>query len=123
MSTPLDKLNAKVFSEHLHTKFKVHLGDAAPMTLELVEVKDSDPSPQIELFTLHFLGPAAPRLPQQTHRLEHDKLGIFEIFLTAISAEPQGILYESVFHRFRTPPAPQSKDHQAKDNQSKDHKE
>lgn len=103
MLTPLDKLNAKVFSEQLHTQFKVRLGSAEPMMFKLVEIKDSDPSPQIELFTLHFRGPSAPRLPQSIHRLEHDKLGTFEIFLTAIGAEPQGILYESVFHRIRKP--------------------
>ena len=74
------------------------------LTLELIEVMERDPSPKIELFSLQFRGPAAPRLPQQIHRLEHDKLGAFEIFLTAIGADPeQGILYESVFHRFRKP--------------------
>jgi hypothetical protein len=103
MLTPLEKFNAKIFSEQLHTQFKVHIGGAVPMTLELVEVKDNDPSPKIELFSLHFLGPSAPRLPQSIHRLEHDKLGTFEIFLTAIAAEPQGLVYESVFHRLRKP--------------------
>ena len=101
MSTSLDKLNAKVFSEYLHTQFKLHLEDAEPMMLKLVEVKESDPSPQIELFALHFLGAAAPRLPQKTYQLEHEKLGTFAIFLTAIAGDPQGIMYESIFHRFR----------------------
>jgi hypothetical protein len=101
MLTPLDKFNAKIFSEQLHTQFKIHLENMEPMVVELVEVKDSDPSPKIELFILHFLGPSAPRLPQSIHRLEHGKLGTFEIFLTAIGAEPEGILYESVFHRIR----------------------
>jgi hypothetical protein len=108
MSTSLDKLNAKIFSEQLHTQFKIHLGGADPMTLELVEVKESDPSPQIELFSLHFRGPSTPRLAQQIHRLEHDTLGTFEIFLTAIGADAQGIVYESVFHRFRKTGPPSS---------------
>ncbi len=104
MSTSLDKLNAKIFSEQLHTQFKVHFGGAGPMMLELVEVMERDPSPKLELFSLQFRGPSALRLAQQIHRLEHDKLGIFEIFLTAIGADPeQRILYESVFHRFRKP--------------------
>ena len=101
MLTPLDKLNAKVFAEHLNTGFKVHRSGAEPLTLELIEVKDNDPSPAIELFSVHFRGPAAPRLPQQIYRLEHDKLGAFEIFLTAIAGDAQGLTYESVFHRFR----------------------
>ena len=101
MSTSLDKLNAKIFSEQLHTQFKLHFEGAEPMMLKLMEVKESDLSPKMELFALHFLGATAPRLPQQIHRLEHDKLGTFEIFLTAISADAQGIMYESIFHRFR----------------------
>ena len=103
MLTSLDKLNAKIFSQQLHAHFKIHLGSADSMTLELVEVVESDPSPQIELFSLHFRGPSAPRLAQQIHRLEHETLGTFEIFLTAISADAQGMIYESVFHRFRKP--------------------
>lgn len=104
MSTPLDKLNAKIFSEQLHTQFRVHIDGAAPLMLELIEVVERDPSPKLELFTLQFRGPAAPRLAQQIHRLEHEKLGLLELFLTAIGADPeQRILYESVFHRFRQP--------------------
>jgi hypothetical protein len=101
MSTSLDQLNARIFTEQLHTRFKLHREGAAPVPLELIEVKESDPSPTIELFSLHFRGPAEPRLPQHTHRLEHAKLGTFEIFLTAIGADAQGIVYESVFHRLR----------------------
>jgi hypothetical protein len=101
MLTSLDNLNAGIFSQHLHTQFRLLLEGAEPITLELIEVKESDPSPKIELFTLHFRGPDAPRMAQHIHRLEHDKLGTLEIFLTAIGADAQGITYESVFHRFR----------------------
>lgn len=104
MSTSLDRFNAKIFSEQLHTQFKVHFGGAEPMMLELIEVMERNLSPQIELFTLQFRGAVAPRLAQQTHRFEHDKLGPFAIFMTAIGTDPeQRILYESVFQRFRKP--------------------
>jgi hypothetical protein len=104
MPTDLQKLNAKVFSEQLHTRFNVSTNGAGPMALELIEVSEHDTSPKLELFALHFLGAAAPRLPQQIHRLEHEKLGTLEIFLTAVGlSEDQRIIYESVFHRFRKP--------------------
>ena len=75
-----------------------------PITLELVDVVENDLSPKMELFSLQFRGPFRPRLDQQTHRLEHEKLGEFEIFLTPISADQQsGTIYEAVFHRFRKP--------------------
>jgi len=75
---------------------------AGTIALELVDVIESDLSPKMELFSLHFRGPFRPRLDQQTHRLEHEILGDFEIFLTPISADQQnGTIYEAVFHRFR----------------------
>src|SRR5258708_35374611 len=98
MPTSLDSLNAGIFSQHLQTQFKLLREGAEPIPLELIEVKESDPSPKIELFTLHFRGPAEPRMAQHIHRLEHEKLGAFDIFLTAIGADEQGITYASVFH-------------------------
>lgn len=103
MPTPLSDLNSKVFREQLHTQFKVHTGPQ-PVLLELVEVTERDDSPKIEFFNLHFLGPVHPLLAQQTHRLEHERLGTFEIFFTPISADSQGTVYEAIFHRFRKQP-------------------
>jgi hypothetical protein len=101
MSTPLDDLNAKIFREQLHSQFKVQQDPIGTITLELVDVVENDLSPKMELFSLHFNGPATPHMPQRIHTLEHDKLGRLEIFLTAIAGDAQGITYESVFHRFR----------------------
>jgi len=104
MSTPLEHLNSRVFREQLHTKFIAVSPTAPPVTLELVEVLERDDSPQMELFALHWLGPITPRLAQQTHRLDHEVLGSVEIFLTPISADQMGTLYEAIFHRFRSQP-------------------
>ena len=102
MSTPLKQLNAQVFREQLHTKFKVAGDGGEPLVLELDEVEERNDSPRMEFFSLHFVGPFTPRLAQRTHRLEHEKLGDFEIFLTAVAGDPQqGTVYESIFHRFR----------------------
>ena len=101
MSIPLESFNSKSFSEQMHTRFRLLRDGADPLPLELIEVKESDPSPKIELFSLHFRGPAAPRMAQHIYTLEHDKLGRFDIFLTAIAGDAEGITYESVFHRFR----------------------
>jgi hypothetical protein len=104
MSTPLEQLNAKIFREQLRTSFKVRTTSTQEILLQLVEVEEQN-RPGMELFSLQFLGPFLPRLQQQTVRLQHEKLGYFEIFLTPLSAEPkQGTLYESIFHRFRDRP-------------------
>ena len=101
MDTPLAQLNARLCSEQLHTKFRVKTEDTAPVELELCEVNEPATLPSLELFTLVFRGPAAPRLPQRIHLLEHPKLGTLPIFLTAIAGDPEGISYEAVFNRVR----------------------
>jgi hypothetical protein len=102
MPTPLQNLNAKLFREQLNSPFKAQHEPAGSIALELIDVIENDLSPKMELFSLHFRGPFRPRLDQQMHRLEHEKLGDFEIFLTPISADQQdGTIYEAVFHRFR----------------------
>jgi len=100
MEQSLDKLNAEIFSQQLHSKFKVHL-DPAPVQLELAEVTSRDLSPRLEVFSLLFLGPVKPPLPQKIYRLDHEKLGTFEIFLTAVAGDAEGISYEAVFNRVR----------------------
>lgn len=106
METPLETLNARIFAAELHTKFRTQPANTAPMELELCEVEERENSPRIELFFLRFHGPRSPRLPQKIYLLEHDKLGTFGIFLTAIGADESGIVYESVFHRLRKKAAP-----------------
>ena len=101
--TSLSDLNGKVFRDQLNTKFNVrHSGQ--PLELELIEVAEKNDSPRIEFFSLYFRGPVKPVLAQQIHRLEHQHLGTFEIFLTPISADAQGAVYEVIFHRFRKQP-------------------
>ena len=103
MSTPLENLNLKSFRDHLNTSFTVHDGRTGTVQLQLVDAVEGNTSPKLELFSLYFRGPFTPRLAQQTHALEHEKLGAVEIFLTPIEADQEkGTLYEAVFHRFRT---------------------
>jgi len=100
MSDILNSFNCKTFTEQLHSKFKVLLQGQDPVTLELIEVSERN-TPKTEAFSLMFRGPAAPRLAQQTWELEHEKLGRFPLFVTAVSGDQEGITYESVFHRIR----------------------
>ena len=99
----LDKLNAKIFTGQLHTRFKVHVGNPGPVELELTEVNERTTSPKVELFSLIFRGPVTPRLVQRIHPLEHDSLGKFELFLTPVGLDENGTLYEAVFHRLAKP--------------------
>lgn len=101
MTEPLNKLNAKLLSEQLHTKFKVHVDGKETLELEIAEVTEPQAPPSLEQFFLVLKGPRSPRLIQRTHRLEHEKLGTFDLFITAIAGDDQSITYEAVFSRFR----------------------
>ncbi|HEY6250326.1 MAG TPA: hypothetical protein VI685_10210 [Candidatus Angelobacter sp.] len=100
METPLEKLNAKVFAEHRRSKFHTQLGDRK-VELELLSVEEPESSPKVEVFFLTFHGPLTPRLPQRIYLLEHEKMGTFSIFLTAIAGDAEGISYEAVFNRYK----------------------
>ncbi len=101
MADPLLNFNSKIFAAQLHTHFKVLFGNEPPVTLELAEVNERQTPPEVELFFLVFRGPRAPRLEQKTHHFEHAALGAFDLFITAIAGDEQGISYEAVFHRLR----------------------
>lgn len=99
--TSIDGFHSSTFREQLHTRFKIATDGIPKMELELAEVNEPAAPPQVELFTLTFRGPRAPVLPQKIHRVEHAKLGAFDLFLTAVAADQQGTAYEAVFNRMR----------------------
>ena len=103
MPESLHKLNAKLLSEHLHSKFKVHLDRDGKETLELEidQIIEPPAPPSLEQFFLVLKGPRSPRLDQCTHRMDHEKLGTFDLFITAIAGDEHSITYEAVFNRFR----------------------
>jgi hypothetical protein len=103
MTDPLATLNAKIFAEHLHTRFKADLGAAGALELELAEVVEHNPSPQVECFSLFFRGPGSPQMQQGMKKLAHTVLGELEIFLTPVARDENGFTYETVFNRFRKP--------------------
>jgi hypothetical protein len=104
MTNTLDRVNAKIFAEQLNSRFQVVTENLAPLELELVDVIEKEAPPKYELFFLVFRGPQSQRLEQRIHRLEHGKLGVLDIFLTAIGIEENGLLYEAVFNRPRRQP-------------------
>lgn len=50
-----------------------------------------------EPFSLVFLGPREPILPQKIYRLAHDDLGALDIFLVPISQDAEGARYQAIF--------------------------
>jgi uncharacterized protein DUF6916 len=94
----------KEFSQHVGTKF--HLKeDQLEIELELIEVKGyvSQAIEQggMERFSVLFAGPGDPFLPQKGYRLEHERMGEFELFLVPVAGDKESYRYEAVFNYFR----------------------
>ena len=98
-------LTEKEFSQHVGTKFHVKI-DEREIELDLIEVKGyvSQEIEQggMERFSVFFAGPGDPFLPQKVYRLEHERMGEFEIFLVPVGGDQQGYRYEAVFNYFKT---------------------
>jgi hypothetical protein len=48
-------------------------------------------------FTLTFVGPLQPVLPQRIYHMEHAAVGEFALFLVPVGPSAQGMQYEAVF--------------------------
>jgi hypothetical protein len=87
------------FLENLESKFRLHLDDSEQVELELFEVSERKTAQRQEIFSIEFRCPSSVVLPQRTYRLDHDKLGQFDLFLVPIRKDDQGVYYEAVFNR------------------------
>jgi hypothetical protein len=94
----------EAFAPHVGRAFVVAVDDAA-VPLELVQVTPIGTAPGSGTrapFSLLFVGPAAPALPQRTYAVRHPELGAMEIFLVPVGPdagrEPRGMRYEAVFN-------------------------
>ena len=101
-------LTENEFSQHIGTTFRTKL-EQGEVKLDLVEVKGyvSQEIEQggMERFSVFFVGPADPFLPQRVYSVAHASMGEFEIFLVPVAGDEQSYRYEAVFNYFKTPDA------------------
>jgi len=91
----------KDFEACLNNQFQVRLHDQSFYPLVLIEatpLSHTAISKRSVPFQLKFRGPGPGYLPQQTHPLQHDKLGAFQLFLVPIGQDSDGFLYQAVFN-------------------------
>jgi hypothetical protein len=93
------------FARHVGTAFTVVFTDGSlELTLDAVEGHGTrGPRPDVpglraEPFSLVFLGPLSPVLPQKTWDLAHPALGTLAIFLVPIGPKDGRMRYEAVFN-------------------------
>jgi len=93
----LEALTAATFEPHTGDTFAV-AAEPGPLALVLESVTLlADRPGGRDPFSLLFLGPPDPVLPQAIRRLEHAKLGALEIFIVPLGRDPQHARYEAIF--------------------------
>lgn len=76
-------------------------GAPAPLEVRLATVTPGGPQLRPDgstPFALLFRGPTGPILPQHIYRLEHARLGRFQLFLIPRAPDGQGSVYEAVIN-------------------------
>jgi hypothetical protein len=99
-----ENLTCSVFAGCLHDSFRVHVGPE-PVEVELIEARElssrAPRPPELgprQPFALLFRGPRAAPFGQRTYRVEHDRLGAFDLFLVPVGPDDQGLRYEAIFN-------------------------
>ena len=95
----LETLTRETFAENLNTRFRLMLEGANAIEAELIEIKPGRSTPRQEQFSLLFRAQQDVPLQQGVFRLEHDKIGAFDLFLVPVRKDEQACYYEAVFNR------------------------
>jgi hypothetical protein len=93
-------LTATHFQPHVGSRFRLCADDVLDVELfEVDEVGGRAGAPEAARapFSIVFLGPREPVLPQRIYRLEHEQLGTLDLFLVPIGRDDAGVRYEAVF--------------------------
>jgi len=83
----------------LNAKFQVSDSSGARTELRLQEIADGPSDSRIVQFSLFFLGPSEPLLPQAIYRFEHPETGPIEMFIVPVRKDEKGVRYQAVFSR------------------------
>jgi hypothetical protein len=96
---PLATLTCDDFALHLNDAFVLrHGGGAGEVALMLVEVNRLGSAKRTGgAFSLLFVAPAGPFLPQAIYPLTHAALGTLDLFLVPVGPTHGGNGYEAVF--------------------------
>jgi hypothetical protein len=105
-SLPFDQLTFEFFTRLLKTNFRVQVDARDSIELQLSEITPSHTSPPagpngpiFENFSLFFLGPPDPVLPQKIYPFESAPHGRFELFIVPIGRDQNGTRYQAIFSR------------------------
>lgn len=94
----LARLTADDFESFVGDEFDVDPEGSAPVKIVLLKVLRLGDSPETEKpFAIHFLGPRAPVLTHDVHRLVNPDFGELDIFIGPVVPSNDETTYEAVF--------------------------
>ena len=96
-----ETLTEAIFKEHLNTTFRVHVADSNSVDTELTEVSPGRQTARQDQFSILFRGPGDAFFPQGNYKIEHEKMGVFDLLLVPVAKDDKGFYYEAVFNRLR----------------------
>ena len=96
----LNYVTASTFEEYVNTSFTIRTDALTEHKVVLVEVKAIEKSERLYGFSLLFSSDSEVNLPQASYLFEHEKMGMFPLFIVPIRT-PKGMRYEAVFTRLR----------------------
>jgi hypothetical protein len=105
-TVPLEQLGFDAFAKLVKTNLRVWIDAQASVELELAEITPprvtstgGAHSRKYENFTLEFLGPAEPVLPQRIYCFDSAPIGRFELFIVPVGRDANGTRYQAAFNR------------------------
>ncbi|MDH3403863.1 MAG: hypothetical protein OES32_02795 [Acidobacteriota bacterium] len=93
------EMQRETFAPHVKQTFRVSADEVAFDT-ELIEVSALGETVGPEgrrAFSLVFRGPLDPFIEQRICRIEHEELGVIDLFLVPVGPDEKGMRYEAVF--------------------------
>ena len=99
----LSEMTHENSQQYIGDTFRIEFTDGNVMELKLERVdllmeKHAHPKMKRDAFSLIFRGPRDPMLKQHIFPLQHEKLGVLQVFLVPIAMEEPGVVYEAVFN-------------------------
>jgi len=95
----LDTVNVERFAPLVNSKFTVNARTANAVALKLVSAQSIDSDPNGRSFSLLFTGPANHVLEQRIHELQHEELGVLNVFMVPHHSDRDVRYYGVLFNR------------------------
>ena len=97
----MQQLTHAAFAASVNSAFRVHLTTGKTVEIRLTNVSDQRLSERQEQFSILLNGPPDTFVPQGLYKLEHDAMGMLDLFIVPIGKDEHGYVYEAVFNRLR----------------------